>query len=308
MPLPLFAESLRRHADRVRDGIHHIVFSQDVMPVKVERCISENGAFSVCGLGAAFWSAIAQSLDSLRLPAWTADTLAGGAAARVDPPQKNLVRRSHRRLRVHSPTRSPADRDACRSFPDAGRAIEQLGRIGRRIVSRSNPSCDRSRAGRLPARTPIGGATARDLGGANGSRRRAAIRRCGIGDRRTRIARSTARTGCAAWDAAALLQWINWIWHDDDPLGEVAACERESAGASRRLTAAVLHLQAPERFPQWTDAAAAGLARIADAAADSYPMYVEGIAALCGRDRLHSFEVPPILARLTGISESPVSL
>jgi hypothetical protein len=111
-----------------------------------------------------------------------------------------------------------------------------------------------------------------------------------------------------AWDAAALLQWINWIWHDDDPLGEVAACERESAGASRRLTAAVLHLRAPERFPQWTDTAAAGLARIADAAADSYPMYVEGIAALCRRYWLHSFEVPPILARLTGISESPVSL
>ena len=100
VPLPLFAESLRRHADRVRDGIHHIVFSQDVMPVKVERCISENGAFSVCGLGAAFWSAIAKSLDSLRLPAWTADTVAGGAAAWIDPPQKNLVRRSHRRLRV----------------------------------------------------------------------------------------------------------------------------------------------------------------------------------------------------------------
>jgi hypothetical protein len=37
-------------------------------------------------------------------------------------------------------------------------------------------------------------------------------------------------------------------------------------------------------------------------------MYVEGIAALCRRYWLHSFEVPPILARLTGISESPVSL
>jgi hypothetical protein len=308
VPLPLFTESLRRHADRVREGICHIVFSQDVMPVKVERCVAEAGAFHVRGLGAAFWSAVAQALDSLRLPAWTTDTVAG--ARRL-----GLIRRKKiwygdlvgacEHIRRYDPRLTATHVDHFLTLVGRTNNLEELrdelltDPIPAVIeAERASYPLDR----RLAERRPVLSAARTAL---------IVALRCDDAELAIGALESLdPHLGPEArvWDAAALLQWINWLWHDDEPLAEVAACERESAGASRRLTAAVLHLQSPERFPQWTEAAAAGLARIADAAADSYPMYVEGIAALCRRYWLHSLEVPAILARLTGISESPVSL
>jgi hypothetical protein len=308
VPQPLFVESLHRHIDRIRDGVGHIVFSHDVLPVKLERCVRERGVHSVCGVGPTFWSAIAQALDPLRLPAWTMDVVAG--ARRLGLIQRKRIWYGDligacERCRRHDPRLTATHVD------------HFLTLVGR--TSSPDQFDDALLTDPIPALVEAERST-------NPLDRRLQERRSVLAAARTALVIALRsddaelaigalesidphlESEARAWDSAALMQWINWIWLDDDPLGEVAACERESAGASRRLTAAVLHLRTPERFPQWTSAAAAGLARIADASADSYPMYVEGVAALCRRYWLHTFESPAILGRLTGISESPVSL
>jgi hypothetical protein len=94
------------------------------------------------------------------------------------------------------------------------------------------------------------------------------------------------------------MQWVAWIWHDDDPVTEIAACDRESAGAGRSLTAAVLHLRSPEQYPLWDREASRGLARLTDVVPDNYQLYAEAIAALRERYGIHPLEAPAVLARM----------
>src|SRR5438552_1693097 len=76
VPAPLFIEAMTRHQWRVRRGVEHLFESADALPIRMQRCLNE-GIFAVPGLGPAFWSAIAQAIDPLRLPAWTAAIVRG---------------------------------------------------------------------------------------------------------------------------------------------------------------------------------------------------------------------------------------
>src|SRR5262245_56160726 len=74
---PLFAATLRRQAASVRRGVEHLLGSRDSLPVRIHRCLNREGAFAVSGVGPAFWSAVAQSIDPSRLPAWTREIVRG---------------------------------------------------------------------------------------------------------------------------------------------------------------------------------------------------------------------------------------
>src|SRR5581483_5289831 len=49
----------------------------DPLPRKAARCLATDGAYSVPGLGPAFWSALFQGLDPQRHPAWTPAVITG---------------------------------------------------------------------------------------------------------------------------------------------------------------------------------------------------------------------------------------
>jgi hypothetical protein len=300
VPAPWHCESINRHPQRLRRGIAHLIESQDHWATRVQRCLNNEGAYSIPGIGAAFWSAIAQGCDPLRLPSWTRDTATG--ARRL-----GLIRRKHI------------------WYGDLIGACETVRQRDPRLtashvdhffthVARQRPG---ERSASLDFRDPIPALLAADRARCSVSQR--------LAERRTRLA--SARTAmllalrsddedlaigalesvdaqlgarARAWDAGALLKWIAWIWHDDDPLGELAACEQRAIGAGVALAAAVLHLRCPERFPLWDGAAAATLARLAEAPADGYPLYVEATAAFCRRYDIHICEAPGLLARLGG--------
>jgi hypothetical protein len=297
VPSPFFSASLRRHSSRVRRGVEHLTQSTEEIAVKINRCLNRRGVFAVAGIGPAFWSAIAQSLDPLRLPAWTPEIVKG--ARRL-----GLIRRKKF------------------WYGDLSSACEELRRRDPRLTA-THVDHFLTLVGRMTQADLLSGGPLNDpLPGLIATERAQCPLRQKLTDRRSLIA--AARTAllialraedaelaiaalesidcrigppARAWDASALLQWIAWIWYDDDPLVEASVCECQSSVASRGLLAAVLHLRSPERHPQWTEAAAAGLARLADAPADNYPMYVEGVAALCQRYWLHPLEAPAILAR-----------
>lgn len=298
-PIPLFAESMARNLDRIRAGLTHLLESRDGMPLRLNRCLADSGAFAIPALGPTFWSAVAQALDPLRHPSWTPHTFLG--ARRL-----GLVRRRRiwygdlmmacDEIRERDPRMTAIHVDhfltlasVCRG-PDLSRislpADPMLAAIADERSERPPDRTVRDHAARIAtARHGLQAALSLEDGSA-------AIAALESLDCRLSM---SAR----AWDSGALLQWIAWIWNDDDPLSEVAACERESAGASRCLTSAVLHLRFPDRFPLWDRLAAAGLERISDQSADDYAHYTEAVIALGNRYGLDLCEVPGVLARLS---------
>jgi hypothetical protein len=304
---PLFAATLRRQTACVRRGVEHLLGSSDSLSVRIHRCLNRNGAFAASGVGPAFWSAVVQALDPLRLPAWTPEIVKG--ARRLGLIQRKRIWYGDivgacEQLRKRDPRLTASHVDHFLTL--VGRMTKPDLYSGGALVDPLPALIEAERADyplrqRLSDRRPLVAAARTALLVALRSED-AELAVAALESINCRLG-SHAR----AWDMAALLQWIAWIWHDDDPLGEAAACECEATGAGRCLTAAVLHLRAPERYPPWSDAAAAGLARLADAPAESYPMYVEGVAALCQRYWLHPFEVPAILGRLANATSPATS-
>jgi hypothetical protein len=301
VPAPFFGTSLRRHAGRIRRGVEHLAQSADEIAVRINRCLNRKGVFAVPGVGPAFWSAIAQSLDPLRLPAWTPEIVKGarrlGLVRRKKPWYGDLVSACEELRR----------RDPRLTATHVDHFLTLVGRMTRADLHSGGPLDDplpaliSSERGHCPLRRKL-----TDRRALVTAARTALLVALRAEDAELAIA-ALESIDChiglpaRAWDAGALLQWIAWIWHDDDPLAEASACECHSDVASRSLLAAVLHLRSPERHPQWTQAAAAGLARLADAPAMNYSMYVEGVAALCQRYWLHTFEAPGILARFAPV-------
>jgi hypothetical protein len=298
---PFFSASLRRHAGRIRRGVEHLAQSTEEIAVKINRCLNRRGVFAVPGVGPAFWSAIAGSLDPLRLPAWTPEIVKG--ARRL-----GLIRR---KKFWYGDLVSACDelrrRDPRLTATHVDHFLTLVGRMTQADLHSGGPLSDplpaliATERGQYPLRQKL--TERRSLVTAARTALLVALR---AEDAELAIAALESidcRIGspARAWDAGALLQWIAWIWHDDDPLVEASACECQTSVASRGLLAAVLHLRSPERHPQWTQAAAAGLARLADAPAENYPMYVEGVAALCQRYWLHPFEAPGLLARFAPV-------
>jgi hypothetical protein len=294
----LFGGTLIQYGERLRRGVRHILESNDPLPVRIQRCLNGRGVFAVPGLGPAFWSAVAQGTDPLRLPSWLSETVVG--ARRLGLIQRKRIwygdlMSACDRIRDRAPRLTAthvdhvlvlASRDLqlhAGSWLHPDNRLERLLLAERRII----PLRRRLRKhGTMIAEARLELKMGIELDDAN----RAIAALCMLDGRLEKAAR--------AWDPAALLQWIAWIWHDDDPLSEIAACERESAGAGRALTAAVLHVRSPEQYPLWDRDAAAGLARLADASVDTYRLYAEALAALRSRFGLHPVEAPSVLARL----------
>lgn len=297
-PAPLFGASLTRNLECIRAGLTHLLESRDGIAVRLNRCLARSGVFAVAGLGPAFWSAVAQSLDPLRHPSWTREIVQGarrlGLVRRRQVWYGDLLKACEQ-IRERDPRLTAIHVDHFLTLASAGKGRDLSAvtlpvdpfpaLIADERASRPMEARLREHAARIAtARHGLQAALSLE----DGPAAIAALESIDAG----------LSISARAWDAAALLQWIAWIWNDDDPLAELAACERESAGASRCLTSAVLHLRYPDRFPLWDRAAAAGLSRIADGPADDYFQFTEAVSALCNRYGLHLTEVPGVLARL----------
>lgn len=294
---PLFGDSISNHADRARRGILHILESRDSLALRLHRTLS-GVAFAIPTLGPAFWSAVAQTQDPLRHPSWTAATVLGAQ-------KLGLVQR--RRIwygDLLSACEHIRDRDPRMTALHVDHFLTLVARADGTDLAGVQPDdllpqlIAEERVTR-PIELRLCEHSARIA-----SARRALVAALEAEDGHGAIAAlesldARLSVSARAWDPAALLKWIAWIWNDEDPLAEVAACEREAAGAGRYLTSAILHLRYPDQFPLWDRSAAAGLARIVDGTADTYRFYAEAITAICERYRLHFVEAPAVLARLT---------
>lgn len=298
VPVPLFRGSLQRRPLRLRQAASQLLRSPDHWAVRIQRCLNGDGAFCISGLGAAFWSAAAQGCDPLRLPSWTRDTVTGarrlGLIRRKTIWYGDLIgacdamRKRDPRLTAshvdHFLTivarQRPHATDAFAQFddpiPKLLEAERQQSTLSQRINSRRNQLASARTAMLLALRSDdvnLAIAALESIDGRLGPRAR-------------------------EWDRGTLMQWIAWIWHDDDPIQEVSVSQCRATSSDLALTSAVLHLRSAERFPLWDSVSARCLARLAEGNCDSYPLFAEGFAVLCQRYDMHVFEAPSVLAKL----------
>src|SRR5207249_3772404 len=73
----LHTETLRRRAARVRHALAHLLRGSGSLLARLESCLSADGPYHVVGLGAEFWSALAQALEPAEFPGWTRAILQG---------------------------------------------------------------------------------------------------------------------------------------------------------------------------------------------------------------------------------------
>lgn len=298
---PLHAIVLTRRAGLVRHGIAHLLRNADPLPIKLGRCLDIGGPYREPGLGASFWTAVAQALDPDANPRWTPATLAGLrrlVSVRDDPTATYA-----RFLAVARRVRSAADLSAA----DVDDFLALVGRMrGRDVLSAANDPdplvlAVRRERSRVPLRQRL-----KDHGKRHADARDQLIAGLKANDPE-RVAAALAAYGCRdgkpapAWDfhGPTLLPRIDRLFHVDKPMAELPAfmTQAELAGVGRWLAAAVLHLRDPKLWPLWDDAAFAGLRHLDDAA-DDYPLVAEAVAALCERYRMHPLEAPPVLATI----------
>jgi hypothetical protein len=310
----LHSANVGRRAALIRHGLSHLLRCPDPLPVKLARCLVDNGPYFVTGLGPSFWSAAAQVLDPLHHPTWTRQTIAG--LTRLGLFGRNVVGPAatyaallavYRRLQDREPTLTALQIDHFVSLV-AHMDGRELG-TGDEVID-PLPALVRRERSRTPLRRLLkerGAALAAarsDLATglkSNDPDRVAAALRVADPMRRRPI----------DWDlhGPILLPRIDRLFHADRPLEELPKCDRQAelCGAGRWLTAAVLHLRSPHEFPPWEQDAHRGLARIDDALGEDYRTFAEAVVAACARYRMHPLEAPAVLASLSeSVGPSPV--
>ena len=312
---PLHCEVLARRVGLVRHGLNHLLRGGDPLPVKFDRCAQPLGAYSVPGLGLAFWGAIVQATDPDTIPGLTpaTDTRSGSARAveAVRPRYVGVASQSDagglRPATRADPEWTATDIDDFLSRIAATRGRELASRpptgsevvedLVRRVRSKL-PLRERLKA-HLPARQAAHPAMAAALARSDAAAVREVLQTLGPGDE--------------GMHDEALLDWATRLWVADDPYPVLADYWQTATllGGGPWLPAAVLHLKEPRRSPLWDDDARAGLAAVDDGydpagpSAEGYRLFAEGCDELRRRFRLHPLEVPDVLRTAVRDADEP---
>ena len=295
-------DAVRRSAGLVRHGLTHLLRATDPLPLRFTRCLPPDGHYAVPGVGPAFWAAVVKALDPDKLPDWSPEVRAG------------LVRTGLVDLAAGFGQACDAYAFLLDGYPDL--TATDLDRFFRRVgvmVGRELPDHDPTLnttsvlpdiIRRVRTKYPL--------------RKRLTEQGKLIADARAAVANADD------WDAAfaALCRFTGLVGcHDEhipfglrewvaaafaDPIPETIPADVAPGPAS-----AVLHLRDPARFPLWTDAVAAGLARLDDAHHPGLPMperYMllrEVAVGLRERYRIHPLEVADVMTAV-GRPPTPV--
>jgi 5-methylcytosine-specific restriction enzyme B len=312
---PLHCEALARRVGLVRHGLNHLLRGGDPRPVKFDGCARATGAYSVPGLGVAFWGAIVQAIDPDVIPGLTPGTERGlcrlGLLKRSDrdTPGSLLDRmqEAYDRLRAETGwTATDIDHFLSRVAATRGRELATRPPTGSEVVEdlvrrvRSKLPLRERLKSFLPARQ----AAHRAMG--------AALNRCDAAGVRDVL--QTLGPGDEGMHDEALLDWARRLWDADDPYPVLADYWQTATllGGGPWLPAAILHLKEPRRFPRWDDDARAGLAALDDGydptgpPAEGYRLFAEGCDELRRRFRLHPLEVPDVLRTALRDADEPV--
>jgi 5-methylcytosine-specific restriction protein B len=286
-------DAVRRNVGLVRHGLTHLLRATDPLAVRFGRCLPPDGHYAVPGVGPAFWAAVVKALDPDCLPDWSAEVLAGLVRTGLADPDAGLgpacdayaflldgypglsaadLDRFFRRVGVmvgrELPDRDPVANGAVAALPDVVRRVRTKFPLRKRLAEQ----------GKLIAETRTAVAAAEDWDAAFAA-----------------LCRFTGPAGCHDEHIPfGLREWVAAAFAD--PVPETIPADVAPGPAS-----AVLHLRDPARFPLWTDAVAAGLARLDDAHHPGLPMperYMllrEVAIGLRQRFRIHPLEVADVL-------------
>lgn len=322
---PLHGETLDRNAGLVRHALTHLLRGKDPLPVKLANCVAANGPYHVPGLGPAFWSALAQSLDPVRNPAWTAPVVAGlarlGLAKPGTSPSYAALLDAYQKFRDLTPTLTALHVDHFLSLVarmkgrDLGAEEEcplSLGGVDLEVVLRAERA-------RVPLRTRL-----KERGAALAEARRqlqaglAAGDMGAVGKALSVADPSSSQSSAIDWQALAdpLRLWIGRLWQADDAYAILeefwSAAPLVSAGLW--LAPAVLHLKEPGRFQPFGDAVRQGYAMLDDSMElagsilERYRLFNEGATWLRARHRLHPLEISAVLTALAAdVRECPTT-
>jgi MoxR-like ATPase len=321
VPWPLHPPT-RREAALVRHAVGHLLRCPDPLVIKIERCLTPNGAYFVPGLGGAFWSAVLRGMGPA--PAWVPTVMDGLR-------RLGLVRGPHigwadlaaayTQIRAVCPTLTLAHID---HFCAAVAAME--GRDLAAIATSRNVDLFRGGVAheamaallrQQRAEVPLRSRLRERAAELEGARRQLDD---GIARSDGNLLRQALQTANAAaaridWSATApvLATWLRRLRDAAEPYETLAEfwCEAPISGASLWLPTAALHLLDPHRFPIWDESARTALARLDDAVdvscpAQNYRLFAEAVACFRQRIRAHPLEMPGLLAALVQpIDRSP---
>lgn len=322
---PLHRDLMRRRIGFLRHGLAHLLHSQESISARLENCLAPRGPYHLPGLGPAFWSALVQGLQPERLPAWTADTVAGlkrlGLAdwERTAGPGAIYTALCQVYWRIQALERSltalHVDHFLCLVAHMQGRNLWQQDPVDNTELWQA--ALQRERA-RQPLRQRLkerGQALAgahelleQGLACCDGQRIGAALAEADpLGFARTPL----------KWKAhgETLTLWVGRLWEADDPYATLHAFWEADPlpGAGIWLPAAVLHLRDAQRYQPWNEAVRRGYALLDDstctgmAPAAGYRLFNEGVHWLRQHRQIHPLEMADLLASLATTEEYPGS-
>jgi hypothetical protein len=315
-----------RRAGIVRLGLAHLVRGNDPLARRLGSCLTPAAPHHVPGLGPSFWSAVVQGLNPTELPAWTPATLAGlmrlglldaGAPSAAPGTVYADIVNAYARIRAAGQGLSALHVDHFLALVGRMTGRDLFGGQGL-VPSAADAVAALIRQER--ARRPVRGlikarctvvAHAKNKLETGLAANDAASLKAALNESDP----ISARGSRVRWkrDEAALCAWLRRLWEADEPYAALEDFWRADPvrGAGLWLAPALLHLREPSEFQPWDAASRRGFSLLDDAADQGEPPWVryrvfnEGVASLRDQFRLHTFEVPGLLAALARANGDP---